>query len=203
MPRPNQSDQRRAELVPVIAKSFADLGYRRATTAALAKRCGLRENQLYRLWPNKKAMFLASIDFLYEYSAEKWRELLTADDGLSPAERILNWEGAQRGKSGLHRITFAGLSETDDPEVHEALRTMYRRFHRFVIKQVREYRESLGLEDHPDAALSAWAVIGLGMMTNINHELGLLNSAKQKKFLHDIGMQLLHGDAGDSGGAAG
>ena len=194
MPRPNQSEKRKAQLMPVLAKAFAELGYRRATTAALAKRCGLRENQLYRLWPNKKAMFLASIEYLYEFSAAKWRELVSADDDLSPAERILTWEGAHRGESGLHRITFAGLNETDDPEVREALRHMYRRFHRFVIKQVREHRESLGLEDHPDAALSAWAVIGLGMMTNINHELGLLSNPKQKKFLHDIGMQLLHGD---------
>lgn len=194
MPRPNQSEKRKAELVPVIARAFADLGYRRATTAALAERCGLRENQLYRLWPNKKAMFLASIEYLYEYSAGLWRELLNTDDEKSPAERILDLEGATRGKSGLHRITFAGLNETDDPEIREALRTMYRKFHRFVIKQVREHREKLGLEDYPDAALSAWAVIGLGMMTNINHELGLLSSAKQKKFLHDIGMQLLSGD---------
>ncbi|MEZ6193430.1 MAG: TetR/AcrR family transcriptional regulator [Phycisphaerales bacterium] len=85
MARPNLSKERRAELVPVLAQAFADLGYRRATTAELAERCGLRENQLYRLWPNKKAMFLASIDYLYEFSAETWRELLSQDDGRSPA----------------------------------------------------------------------------------------------------------------------
>ena len=67
----------------MLAQAFADLGYRRATTAELAERCGLRENQLYRLWPNKKAMFLASIDYLYEFSAEKWRALLAQDDAAA------------------------------------------------------------------------------------------------------------------------
>ena len=101
MARPNLSNQRRAELVPVLARAFAELGYRRATTAALAERCGLRENQLYRLWPNKKAMFLASIDYLYEYTAEIWSRLLNEEDDISPAERILNWEGEHRGETGF------------------------------------------------------------------------------------------------------
>lgn len=196
MARPNQSDQRRAELVPVIAQAFADLGYRRATTAALAERCGLRENQLYRLWPNKKAMFLASIDYLYEYTAKIWRDLLARDGDSSPAERILNWEGEHRGETGLHRITFAGLNEADDPEVREALRRMYKKFHSFIVGQVKAHRDEAGAGDDPDAALTAWAVIGLGMMTNITYELGLLNSKAQGRLFKDVGTMLLEGDDG-------
>ncbi len=193
MARPNQSDKRRAELVPVLAKAFAELGYRRATTAALAKRCGLRENQLYRLWPNKKAMFLASIDYLYEFTAAKWRELLSQDGDTSPAERILNWEGEHRGETGLHRITFAGLNETDDPEVREALRRMYKKFHRFIIGQVKAHRDEVDAGDDPNAALTAWAVIGLGTMTNIANELGLLNPKAQTRLIRDVGVLLMEG----------
>ncbi len=193
MARPNQSDQRREELTPVIARSFAELGYRRATTAALAQRCGLRENQLYRLWPNKKAMFLASIDYLYEFTAAKWRELLSSDDGRTPAERILTWEGEHRGESGLHRITFAGLNETDDPDIREALRQMYQKFHSFIIGQVQEHRADKDHNEHPDAALTAWAVIGLGMMANITHELKLLPHDMRGRMVHDVGTHLLDG----------
>lgn len=195
MARPNLSKQRRAEFVPVLAQAFAELGYRRATTAALAKRCGLRENQLYRLWPNKKAMFLASIDYLYEFTAAKWRELLSQKEGTSPAERILNWEGEHRGETGLHRLTFAGLNETDDPDIREALRRMYRRFHRFIIGQVKQHRAKGDAKGHPDATLTAWAVIGLGMMTNITHELGLMNRKTQGRLFQDVGTLLLKGDA--------
>ncbi len=198
MARPNLSNQRRAELVPVLARAFAELGYRRATTAALAERCGLRENQLYRLWPNKKAMFLASIDYLYEYTAEIWSRLLNEEDDVSPAERILNWEGEHRGETGLHRITFAGLNEADDPEVREALKRMYRKFHRFIIGQVKAHRETAGSADHPDATLTAWSVIALGMMTNITHELGLLNSKAQGKLFQEVGRLLLEGESSKS-----
>ena len=65
MPRPNHSAQRRRELTPIVARTFAELGFRRTTTAELARRCGVRENVLYRLWPDKKAMFIAAIEYVY------------------------------------------------------------------------------------------------------------------------------------------
>lgn len=196
MARPNLSKERRAELVPVLARAFADLGYRRATTAELAERCGLRENQLYRLWPNKKAMFLASIDYLYEFSARTWRELLAQDDGRTPAERILSWEGEHRGETGLHRITFAGLSETDDPDVSKALRQMYRKFHRFIVELVNEHRAGGRAERFPDAEMTAWAIIGLGMMTNITQELKQIPDRARGRMVKDVGTHLLNGQRG-------
>ena len=39
MARPNRSDERREELVPAVAATFAEYGYRRTTTAMLAERC--------------------------------------------------------------------------------------------------------------------------------------------------------------------
>ena len=93
----------------------------------------------------------------------------------------------------MHRITFAGLNEADDPEVREALKRMYRKFHRFIIGQVKAHRETAGSADHPDATLTAWSVIALGMMTNITHELGLLNSKAQGKLFQEVGRLLLEG----------
>ena len=49
MPRPSKADERRRELLPLVAEAFSELGYRRATTAELAARCGVQENILYRL----------------------------------------------------------------------------------------------------------------------------------------------------------
>ncbi|MEK6798788.1 MAG: TetR/AcrR family transcriptional regulator, partial [Planctomycetota bacterium] len=93
MPRPSQANERRKRLLPIVAKAFAELGYRRTTTAKLAKRCKVRENILYRLWRDKKAMFVASIEYVYALSAETWGRLLAeADDAKPPAERLLKYE---------------------------------------------------------------------------------------------------------------
>jgi len=193
MPRPSQADERRKRLLPIVAKTFAELGYRRTTTAELAKRCKVRQNILYRLWQDKKAMFVASIEFVYALSAEAWRRLLAeGDDGEPPAERLLQYESEHHGESGLQRLVFAGLSETNDPAIRQALRTMYRRFHRFIGEQISAYRDD-NPPRQPDVALSAWAVIGLGTLTSIVQELELLKSGERRRFMAEVGNLLING----------
>jgi AcrR family transcriptional regulator len=178
----------------VIAKAFAELGYRRATTAQLARRCGVRENILYRLWPDKKAMFIAAIDYVYQMSAAIWQKLIEEGDGsASTAERLLRYEAEHYGESGLQRIIFAGLSETDDPQIRKALRLMYDRFQRFIRRQIAAHRDGRTGCAAPDAALCAWAVVGLGNVSNIGRELGLLTEKGRKRLIGDLGRLLLEG----------
>jgi AcrR family transcriptional regulator len=194
MPRPSQATERRKRLLPVIAHAFAELGYHRATTAELARRCDVRENILYRLWPDKKAMFVASIDYVYEQAVENWRKVLDEeDDGTQAAVRLLQHEAEHYGESGLHRIILAGLSETDEPEIREALRTMYGRFHRFICEQIAAFRGEGGEDAVPDEIVSAWAIVGLGSVSNISRELGLLTDRGRKLLLGDAGWLLLEG----------
>ena len=196
MPRPNQTDQRRKELIPIIAKAFAELGYRRATTAKLAKRCQVRENILYRLWRDKKAMFVASIDHVYQQSADTWQRILAeADDEAGPAERLLAYEAKHYGESGLHPIIFAGLSETNEPQIREAMENMYGRFHGFIRQQIKEHRKHRRGSVEPDAALCAWAIVGLGNVANISRELGLLTGRGRKRLFAQVGSLLLGGKA--------
>jgi AcrR family transcriptional regulator len=192
MPRPDRSSERRLEFIPIIARTFADLGYRRTTTAELAGRCEVRENILYRLWPDKRAMFVAALDHVYQLSEETWDDLLArADDRASPAELILDYESTHHGEFGLYRIVFAGLSETDDPEIAEALKRLYGRFQRFVKKQVKAHRDGAATPASTDPALVAWAIVGLGTVANIGRELGLLSPRARKRLVGEIGRVLL------------
>jgi AcrR family transcriptional regulator len=192
MARPNHSAQRRRELTPIVAKTFAEFGFRRTTTAELAGRCGVRENVLYRLWPDKKAMFIAAIAYVYELSATIWGKLLAEGDGrASTAARLLEYESTHHGEFGLYRIVFAGLSETDDPEIRDALAEMYRRYHRFIQRQISAHRAQGNAGGAPDATLAAWAVVGLGTVANIGRELGLLSEDKRRRLLTSVGRALL------------
>jgi hypothetical protein len=68
-------------------------------------------------------MFVTALDHVYQLAESTWDSLASGvDDAASPAEVILDYEAKHHGESGLYRIVFAGLSETDDPEVAEALR---------------------------------------------------------------------------------
>lgn len=193
MPRPNRTSEKRRELLPIVARAFAERGYRRTTTGELARRCGVRENVLYRLWKDKRAMFIAAIDFVFENSQRIWRRMLASDDGRTPAERLLAYEAEHHGEFGLYRIVFAGLSETDDPQIRTALARMYRRFATLIGEQVAAHRAGRGGGPHPPAELAAWAVIGLGTMASICRETRLLPAAARSRLIAEAGRTLLVG----------
>lgn len=190
MPRPDLSDQRRRDFAPVLARVFADLGYRRTTTAELAAQCGVQEPILYRLWPDKRAMFIAALEQVYAASEATWTRLLAeAGPRADPAALILEYEATHHGEFGLYRIVFAGLSETDDAEIRAALRRLYRSFHEFVTRRLGERPRRPAAA--PDPQLAAWAVLGLGTVANIGRELGLLGAAERERLFREIGSLLL------------
>jgi AcrR family transcriptional regulator len=192
MARPNRSAEKREELLPVLAEAFAKVGYRRATTAELARRCGVQETTLYRLWADKKAMFLASIDFVYERSLSIWDALLDAGDAAGTgAERILAHEATHHGEFGLYRVLFTGLDEVDDDEVRGHLRATYRRFHRYIRDRIVEHRAARGIRTGVDPDAAAWAILGLGTISSIGREVGLLSSAARRNLLSEVGRTLL------------
>ncbi len=203
MPRPSLANVKRRELIPVIARAFVDLGYRRATTAELAKRCKVQQNILYRLWPDKKAMFIASIEYVYDLSARTWEGVADTAQAGSTAARLLDYESTHLGEFGHSRIIFAGLGETDDPDIRKAMSDMYLRYQRFVLNQVNKHRAAA--PDRPSAAsrarrsnnlaadpgLAAWALVGLGTVASIVRELDLLSERERRRLMIDIGTQLL------------
>lgn len=187
MPRPSQQNQKRRELIPVVARAFAELGYRRATTAQLAARCGVQETILYRLWPDKKAMFIAAIEHVYALSEATWKSV--GQGGPSAAERMLEHEADHLGEFGNARIIFAGLGETDDPDIRRAMRRLYRQYQGFIAEQLRTNAATSC--SARDAALRAWALIGLGTVASIARELDLLNAPERKTLMLQAGGRLL------------
>jgi AcrR family transcriptional regulator len=191
--RPSRIAEKRRELLPVLARAFVELGYRKATTAALAKRCDIQENVLYRFWPDKKAMFLAAIDFTYDFSERTWLKLLESGGGdCSSAQRLLQYESEHHGEFGHYRIAFVALSECDEPEIREALGRMYARFHRFLQVQIVSHRRS-ARDDGLPPDLAAWAAIGLGTVASIGRELGLLSEKQRRELIRSVGGRLLEG----------
>lgn len=193
MGRPSTLEQKRREFLPILARAFAEDGYRRLTSAEIARRCGVGENVLYRIWPDKPAMFLAALEWVYDASERTWEQVLAAAHGPTSAFlRLLDYEAGHLGEHGLHRIVFAGLSETDDPRVKRALRGMYARFHALVRKKLDEHRANAP-HDRLDADLAAWAILGLGTMANLGRELSLLDAEDRRELLSQTGRLLADG----------
>jgi AcrR family transcriptional regulator len=189
--RPNQSQERRRQLLPTVAAVFAELGYRRTTTAALAARCCVQETILYRLWPDKRAMFIAAIEHVVDHSESIWQQQVEArTSSTTAAEAVLEYEAVHLGEFGLYRILFAGWSETDDPAIASALRLAYRRFHAFLCERITEHRRHRP-SALPDDNLTAWAMLGLGTVVNLGRELDLLPKKSRADLLRQAGRRLL------------
>ena len=175
-----------------ITVMFIELGYRRATTAELAQRFGVQETILYRIWPSKKAMFLAAIELVYQQTTQGWKDLDRDSEGPL-IEQILENQARHHGESGLYKIVFAGLSETDDPEIYRALRKMYKKFHVFLCEQISDYRaDSRGRSRMDLDELIAWAMVGLGAVVDIGQELRLISQKNKQRLIQQVGQRLLN-----------
>lgn len=194
MPRPDRSDERRRDLLPAICRAFCDLGYRRATTAELAKCCGVQENVLYRLWPDKKAMFLAAIDDVFVARAAAWETVLSDAAGAEEVvERLVRYEAKHQGEFGFYRIVFTALAETDDKEIRAALVAMYRRFQRLVSRQVQAGRVDGKTPPTLAADDAAWGLLGLATISNVVRELHLLSPRRREQAFAAIAHHLVTG----------
>ena len=196
MARPSQIDEQRKRLLPLVCQVFSELGYHRTTTAELAQRCGVRENILYRLWRDKKAMFLAAIADIFQTRSKRWGEILAErPTPEQAAEALVAYEATHQGEFGFYRVVFTALVEADDPEIREAITDMYRRFH----ERIRKLIDRSGQGDKKSRGLSAeataWALIGLATVSNIIRELDLLRPRQREDVFATIAKHLVQGDS--------
>lgn len=190
MGRPNLLKQRKPELLPKVAKTFAEYGYAGTTTAAVAQSCGLPENVLFRLWPNKKAMFIDAVEFVYDSNVRIWTEVLaTLPDDANPIEFLIDYESRHIGEFGNFRIVFAGLGNSDDPDLKAAVRNLYHKFHKFLVGLFSKYVKTKKGDMSVDSL--AWGFIGLGTVINIANDTGLLGPRNRKAVFAEVGRALL------------
>jgi AcrR family transcriptional regulator len=194
--RPSQIDEQRKRLLPLVCQVFSELGYHRTTTAELAQRCGVRENILYRLWRDKKAMFLAAIADIFQTRSKRWGEILA--ERPSPeqaAEALIAYETTHQGEFGFYRVVFTALVEADDPEIREAITGMYRRFHGRLRKLIDPSRSGDETAERLSADATAWALIGLATVSNIIRELDLLRPRQREDMFAATARYLVQGDS--------
>jgi AcrR family transcriptional regulator len=200
MARPSTLESARKKLLPIVARTFSELGYRRTTTAELSRRCAVQEPILYRFWNDMMAMFLDAVALVYECSEAVWTSMIRESKGTKGvAARLLDYEARHHGEFGLYRIVFAGLGESDDPQISKAVADMYRKFHRFLTAQVALHRKGRRGRRIPSEGLAAWGLVGLGTVANVIRELGLATSAERGRFFTEVGRFLLDGRSSSSG----
>ena len=79
------AEERRASVVRAAIKEFAHGGYNGTSTEAIARRVGVSQPYLFRLFPNKQAIFLAASQHCIATTCKVFGD---AAEGLPPEERL-------------------------------------------------------------------------------------------------------------------
>ncbi|MFH0516582.1 TetR/AcrR family transcriptional regulator [Streptomyces sp. M41] len=87
------AEERRESVIRAAMAEFARGGYYGTSTEAIAKRVGVSQPYLFRLFPGKKAIFLATAERCVEETIRMFAE---AADGLEGEEALLAMGAAYR-----------------------------------------------------------------------------------------------------------
>jgi AcrR family transcriptional regulator len=184
---PRLNEDKRDHFLPLIAQYFSDHGYDGATTAGIAKTCGVRQNVLYRIWTDKEAMFVAVIEFIHSYTIEFW-DSIAPKKGETKVEAILRLQSKDHGSLRYYRIIFSGLLQ-DSKDVRKALRRLYVGIHEYIERAVeshREQRRKTSGKFNPDVA--AWGMMGLAAMADIQRELRIKSQSSRETLLRSTSL---------------
>ena len=156
-----KSDERRRAIVAAAIDCFAQKGFYGTTTHEIAEWVGISQPYLYRLYPNKEALFAAAVDHVSVVMTETLLAHSPASDGVeAAADAARDAYAALVANRAILRFLMHANCATGEPLVERAVRRCY-------AKQVDTVRQLLGDDD----AVRHW--FGAGMLDNVVTVLGL------------------------------
>jgi len=167
--------ERKRQIIETAGAVFASQGYAHAGTADLAKAAGVSEPALYRYFPSKKDIFLATLRDTGSRLLEIWENI--AYEVEDPLETL--WAIAVRyydhldSRAASMKLAFQALCEADDVDIREAARENFMRFADFVAEIIEEGKARGTIRPDVDPRVAAWQFVGSGLTLDLVHLLGL------------------------------
>ncbi|MFJ5637634.1 TetR/AcrR family transcriptional regulator [Streptomyces goshikiensis] len=160
-----KSDERRRAIVAAAVDCFAQKGFYGTTTHEIADWVGVSQPYLYRLYPNKEALFAAVVDHVSVVMTDTLVAHSPVSDGAVPApeaalDAARSAYAALVADRNILRFLMHANCAVGEPLVEQAVRRCY-------AKQVDTVRQLLGDDD----AVRRW--FGAGMLDNVVAVLGL------------------------------
>jgi AcrR family transcriptional regulator len=120
------ADERRKSVLDAALVEFAAGGYAGTSTEDIARRAGLSQPYLFRLFGTKRELFIATLDRMHQRIEQTFRE---AADGLSGMEAMVAMGEAYQvllGERDLLLVQMHGYAASSDPEIRVAAREGFR-----------------------------------------------------------------------------
>lgn len=158
------ADQRRASILRAATEVFAETGYQRGRTSAVAARGGVSEPVVFHNFGSKAALYAAVLEHAVTTVSDELTRAVR-DGGSVPEAlaRFLDPEHVARfHRPGSLGYLFAdATSLSADPDVGEAARRSLRRFVDELAGVLREGQEAGGIRGDVNAESAAWWLLSM------------------------------------------
>lgn len=145
---------RRQQVLAIAAEEFADGGLHGASTELIARRAGITQPYIFRMFGTKKALFLEVVVAAFDRMTEGMRDAAGARTGLDALGRM----GARYSEMLADRtsllLQLQGFAACGDREVRDAVRDSFGRMWQAVA-------ETTGLDP-----VTVKAFLAFGMLLN-------------------------------------
>src|SRR3954451_17253236 len=156
--------ERRDEILDAALIEFAERGLHGTSTDRIAKRAGISQPYVFRLFGTKKELFVATI----ERCMERTLALFRSSAGGKVGEEALTAIGAAYREvlddPTMLRCQMQAYVACDDPDVRAAVRLGFGRLVEFAEQASGEDKETIN------------TVCGFGMLMNVIASMGLLDA---------------------------
>ena len=169
--------ERRRCVVDSAVRVFSRSSYHAATTAEIARECGVTEPVLYRHFHSKRELYLACLDAAWAHVRNLWENAL--DNEPDPALKVgaMGRAYIEQQRAGdrimLSDLWVQALNEAaDDAAIRTYLRNQMREVHDFVAGVIRDAQAARGIPKDRDPDAEAWIFISLGLLSTIDRRVG-------------------------------
>ncbi|MET7615961.1 TetR/AcrR family transcriptional regulator [Streptomyces sp. NPDC005408] len=130
------ADARRGEVLATAARVFAPRGYYGTSTTEVAKGAGISQSYLYRLFPDKEALFVAVVEECGRLIRERLAEAVVQVGSAEPAD-VLDAMGDAYAhliadRDDLLRVLMHANCAASEPVIRAAVQAMYARLVEYV-----------------------------------------------------------------------
>lgn len=124
-PKKMTADERRAQILVIAAEEFAIGGLHGTSTETIARRAGITQAYIFRLFGSKKNLFVQVIEAAFGQLTEGMRAAAAARSGLGAlAEMGLAYDALLADRTAL-LLQLQGFAAAGEPEVREAVRASF------------------------------------------------------------------------------
>jgi len=169
-----KAEDRRKNILSAASGVFAGASFAQADTGDLAKAAGIKPPALYRYFPTKRHLYLATLADAGPKLVDLWRRALSAaPDPASAIKDIgMAYYDHARSRSPTMRLWFQAVGEASDPEVRAVVAETLGEAVGLVQAVIEEGQRSGAFRREMDPRTAAWEFMGIGFSMDLAHVLG-------------------------------